>query len=65
MKLEWHDEIETGDRVTELRITKKEMAHVKLDKLDRLLLKECGRSNASISDRILGLETLCRRIEQT
>ena len=64
MKIEWRDEFETGDKVIKLRITATEMQRVHLDRFDRLLLNDCGGPNASISDRILGLETLCRRIEQ-
>lgn len=63
MNLKWRRELETKELVVELRITPKDMVEVELDKFDRLLLTDCESSGASIADRILGLVTLCRRIE--
>jgi len=34
------------------------------DEFDRLLLEECGKSN-SVADKILALETVVRRYEQS
>jgi hypothetical protein len=63
MNLEFHTELETGDDVITLRITRADQQTVLLNDFDRLLLSECSKDNASIADRILGLETLCRRIQ--
>lgn len=64
MNLEFHTELETGDDVITLRITRADQQAVRLDDFDQLLLSECSKDNASIADRILGLEALCRRIQE-
>jgi len=63
MHLEWQEEIETGDMVIKLRITRAELEAVRLNKSDRALMEECDNKNAIIADHILSLEVLCRRIE--
>lgn len=47
-----------------LRIFDQALVKPHLDAFDCALLDECGRPSASISDVLLGLETLVRRIEQ-
>ena len=51
-----------GQRWT-LDITDYDMQSVPLDKFDHLLLQECSGSDA-ISDALLALETMARRLEQ-
>jgi hypothetical protein len=40
------------------------LEYPKLDNFDQLLLKECGQKGASIADRLLGLETIFRRMQE-
>jgi hypothetical protein len=40
------------------------MEYPKLDNFDKLVVEECGRPDASIADRLLGLETIFRRMEE-
>jgi len=65
MILQWYDEIVTGDKVIKLKITEEELMKASLDKFDRLLLADCEKKGSTISDRILGLVTLCRKIEES
>lgn len=50
--------------VYQLRIEDHELEFAPLDTFDLLLLKECGTSSA-ISDKLLALKTIARRIEET
>jgi len=65
MILQWKDELETGDKVIKLRITASELKTVSLTDFDRALLTDCEKKGTTIADHILGLETLCRRIEES
>lgn len=40
------------------------MEKVQLQKFDYLLFKDCSGDDATIADKLLGLETLARRIEE-
>jgi hypothetical protein len=46
-----------------IEINDLEMVLLKLDRFDRLLLDECNKSN-KISDKLLALECMARRIEE-
>ena len=61
MKLTMINDIET--MIYTLTIPSRDMVQVKLYPHDRLLLNEIEKSN-KISDKLLGLEMLCRRIEE-
>jgi hypothetical protein len=47
-----------------LTIPDEALVGVNFDNFDRALLTECGGPDATISDKILGLETVTRRWEQ-
>lgn len=47
-----------------LKIDKQEVIKANLQGIDFALLRECGES-IKISDKLLGLETLVRRIEES
>lgn len=42
-----------------------EWAYKELSRLNDLMLKELNESKFSIADKIVGLESICRKIEQT
>jgi hypothetical protein len=64
--MEWTDDIATGDRVIVIRLSKVDMASAKYDNFDKALFEDIDSDpEATISDRLLGLETMVRRIEQS
>ena len=67
MFLEVQDDIAQGGRTFKLYIPQEDFVTVKLDRFDQALLDDIDHgepSNTPIADRLLGLETLVRRIEQ-
>lgn len=52
------------EQVWVLKIPDADIVRAKLDRIDRKFLAECDGPDATISDRLLGLETLVRRIEE-
>ena len=64
MKFEANTDTETGDRTFTLRISSIDLRDVNLTNFDALLLSECEKS-PKISDKVLALETLVRRIEES
>lgn len=63
--LEWTEDIVSGAKVITLTIAKEDMFLVKLDNFDKALLNEINTDkNSKISDKLLGIETLVRRIEE-
>lgn len=65
MKLTVHMPVATDERVYTLTISGGDLARVKLSGYDRRVLADCNGAEATISDRLLGLELLARRIEET
>ena len=63
MTLTMIDDFESGDRVFTLRIRSRELVAIELQPFDRLLLADCDRSD-KVSDKLLALETVARRIEE-
>lgn len=64
---EWTDDIATGDRIINIRLTKADMATAKLTRFDYALFDDIQngeKSNTPLADQLLGLETLVRRIEE-
>ena len=57
------ENIETNERIYEVRLPLAELAAARLSRFDQLLLAECDRST-QVSDKVLGLETLVRRAEE-
>lgn len=55
----------TGTTFYRLAIKDAAIMRAKLDRADRRILDVCNRSDASIADVLLGLETLVRRIAET
>lgn len=65
MKLMKNVNIENETSVYTLEITKSDLLNMyKLDNFDLMLLKDCEKENATISDKLLALETIARRVEQ-
>ena len=62
MKFEMQENIERSARSYLLRISDAEFSSMLLSKFDRLLIDECDGSE-KISDKLLALETIVRRIE--
>lgn len=54
----------TRDRIITVVLKEEDFVNNLFDKLDRLLLEECEKSN-SVADKILALETIVRRYEQS
>jgi hypothetical protein len=50
--------------VYELLIPRRDQVRAKLTQHDRAVLAECDSPDATIADRLLGLELLVRRIEE-
>lgn len=63
MKLKLHEELDK--KIYTLEIEKQELIEVKLFKHDKILLDDCSKKGRKISDILLGLELLSRRIEDT
>lgn len=63
MKFEQSHKVVTDERVYTLTLTGSEMTAVELHEFDKLLLRECETSG-KISDKLLALETIVRRIEE-
>lgn len=64
MKFEMSIECHGKDVKYLLTLEGDETFPLNLDHFDRLLIKECDQSN-SIADKLLALETITRRIEQS
>ena len=66
MKLEICKEPVDEHIVYKLTISRLDMAHTKFDKFDLELMKECSveSENATISDKLLVLEMIARRVEE-
>lgn len=65
---EWTDDISTGDRIINIRLTMSDMASAKLTPFDYALFDDIQngeKSDTPMADQLLGLETLVRRIEET
>lgn len=58
------EDFDSGDEIIVIRIPRTDLLTVSLDKFDQMLVKECDGPDAKLSDRLLGLETLIRRIEE-
>jgi hypothetical protein len=65
VRLERHTDPLADAVVFTLVIDAVDFARSPLDARDRLLIDECSLPTATIADRLLGLETIARRIEQT
>jgi len=63
MQLKQIDNLERGSRIYNLEITDDDLRLVNLLKVDELLIEECEKSE-KISDKLLALETIARRIEE-
>ena len=48
--------------VIRLQLSRVDLIQIRCNEFDRLLLKECNKG--TISDKLLALEMLCRKIEQ-
>ena len=65
--IEFMDDFPTGDRIINIKLTKRDLMKAKLTKWDYLLFDDIqnGKKSATpLADQILGLETLVRRIEE-
>lgn len=64
--MKYREEIDvcTNDRKIFLELDLFDISMARLDKWDRHLLAECEKSN-SIADKLLALECVVRRIEET
>lgn len=63
MKFIMQDDIANDERIYTLRIRMGEMVCAPLNRFDKLLLADCEGSN-KVSDKLLALETIARRIEE-
>jgi len=64
VKIETYENVSADERVYVLRITRAEIETARLDNLDKFVLHDCEADDATISDTLLGLELLARRIEE-
>jgi hypothetical protein len=64
MKLTSNKSLTQDKTIFVLEIGGEEQASISLDRFDVLLLNECNK-NDSIADKLLALETIARKIEQT
>ena len=64
MIFEYTDSLDRDERVYKLTISNRDMMVVGFQPFDRLLLTECEESS-KISDKLLALETIARRIEES
>ena len=63
MKLEYYEDIKTDEIRINIIIYPLDFFEIELDDFDRLLLRECDKSN-KISDKLLALETIARKLEK-
>ena len=64
MKLTCIEDIENRQTIYNLSVSDAEFIRAYLDNFDRLLIDECEKSD-KISDKLLALETITRRIESS
>lgn len=67
-RFEFTNDVVTGDRVINIRLTKADMVKAQLTKFDYALFDDIQngeKSNTPMADQLLGLETLVRRIEES
>lgn len=66
MQMEWWRDPGTLDRRISILISERELEEVyrTLNDLDKLLLRECDGPDATLADRLLGLELLARRLQE-
>lgn len=65
MKIATWDDNKNWEKVYVLRIPMDELAKIKLDTFDNALIDSINKqSPISIADTLLGLELICRKIEQ-
>ena len=62
MKAKLYIDNATGDLLFRIKLTQLDLKTAKLDSWDRFLLDECDESE-KISDKLLALEMLARKIE--
>lgn len=62
MKLELTTDPITRDRTYVVTISADDLANARLYDFDRKLLADCDGDDATIADRLLGLELLARRV---
>lgn len=65
--IEYTDDIPTGDRIINIRLSKADMALANYSRFDRALLDDIENgepSNTPMADKLLGLEIMVRRIEE-
>lgn len=67
MKLEMCKEDAGENTIYRLTISRLDLANVKFDELDRILMDECSaeKDDVTISDQLLALEMITRRVEQS
>lgn len=63
MEIQSSDDALTHDNIFIFKFNRMELLHVKLYPCDRLLFDECEKSN-KVSDKLLALELIARRIEE-
>jgi hypothetical protein len=64
MKLDVIESLETLEKTYTLTITHSDMSKANITHLDRVLFEDCNKDDSTISDKLLALETLARRIEE-
>ena len=64
MKLIIHKSLDTLETTYTLTITYSDTGKAKISSYDQILFDNCNREKATISDRLLALELLVRRIEE-
>jgi len=65
MKFETRQDIKTNDKVFILTVTVLDYVKAKFDNLDRMLLRDCESKDATIADKLLALEMIARRVEDS
>jgi hypothetical protein len=64
MKLIVDTSIETLETTYTLKITHSDMEKARIKPYDQVLFDDCNGEDATISDKLLALETLARRVEE-
>jgi hypothetical protein len=47
-----------------LKIDQYDLQNLELSEFDKLVVADCNQKNSTISDRLLALELICRKIEE-
>lgn len=64
MRFVQYTEPTTLEQVFTVRWMRDDLERLRLDPIDQALIDECNREDATLADRLLGLQTIAFRLEQ-